>query len=81
MNQYSLYYSPYQYKLALKRQRRLRLLTTVTHITARLWDVLATVGILVMTLLSLLWATLLVAHGLVAVYYNWRILTGVGVPW
>lgn len=78
---YSLWYSPQQYKQALKRQRHYARRTTVTHIMGQCWVVVATVGILVMTLLSLLWAILLAYHGLVALVWNWRILTGVGVPW
>lgn len=71
-----LTYSPRYYKLAQKKESSLRLPITVLAIMVAHWDVLATATMLLLTLASLLLATRMIWHGLVALYYNWTVLLG-----
>lgn len=80
MARYTLSLSPVLSKQLAKRQSRSESLIMVWAIIISLWDVVATVSIVAMILLSLLWVTLLAYHGLVALTYYWRILMGVVVP-
>lgn len=67
-------------KIAARQQqaqlRRSELPIMALAITVLLWDVLVRVGTVVATLVLLLLALLITAHGLVALSSNWRVLLG-----
>ena len=78
MHRYMLSYSPRYYKLAKRRESRYAPLTTVLAIMVAHSAALATVLTLLVTLALLLLAMLIARSGLVALYWNWKVLLA---PW